>query len=191
MPMLAHLSTNAFKALALGVPPCPHAYGALFDGGATCTSRPLDTHIARGSCRARWLGSLHLPRELDRHYIPTTTRGVTTTVSSLALPSTEGPEFGPMHSDVIMFCAENPDFTATHMRTSGAQLSAATPALALPVLTPIIVDLLSRTSSTRGVALKDAAREAFLLFPTLVLGPQRTCASSSNVRSKVDDRLDL
>ena len=48
---------NASRLLELGVLPCPLACGALFDGETTCTSRPLEAHIACGSCRARRSGS--------------------------------------------------------------------------------------------------------------------------------------
>jgi len=49
--------------LALGILPCPRACGALFDGGANCTSRPLERHIETGNCRARNPGAVTLPRE--------------------------------------------------------------------------------------------------------------------------------
>jgi hypothetical protein len=57
------------------------------------------------------------------------------------------------------------------MRTFGTQYVAALPALALGTLIPVIADLLSQAHSTRGVALRDAALETLLLFPTMVLGP--------------------
>ena len=96
-----------------------------------------------------------------------------------------------MHSDAIQFCVENPDFAATHMRTSIAQSAVAIPTPTLSTLTHVIADLLSRASTTRGIALRDATQEALLLLPNLVLGPQRLGASSSNVKSEVEARLDL
>ena len=54
----------------------------------------------------------------------------------------------------------------------------------------VIADLFHRSHSTRGQVLRDAAREALLLFPTYVLGPQRPGASSSAM-TEVVVRLDL
>ncbi len=76
-------------------------------------------------------------------------------------------------------CNAKPEFTATHMRTSENQSADALPVPALVLLTPVIANLLTKAHSTRGNILRDAAHEAFLLFPTLVLGPQRPRASSS------------
>jgi hypothetical protein len=64
---------NTPRLLALGILPCPLACGALIDGGTTRTSRPLDANIARGTCRARRLGTSPPRRELDGPYMPTTT----------------------------------------------------------------------------------------------------------------------
>jgi hypothetical protein len=77
------------------------------------------------------------------------------------------------------------------MRTSGLQPAAALPTPSLDQLTPVIQDLLERAHSTRGVLLRDAPQEALLLFPTLVLGPQRHGASSSSVKSEITARFDL
>jgi hypothetical protein len=96
-----------------------------------------------------------------------------------------------MHSVVIMICVENQDFMATHMWTSGAKSGDAIPTPSLSVLTHVIADRLPRPSTTRGIALRDATQDALVLFPTLVLGPHRRDASSSNVKSEVDARLDL
>jgi hypothetical protein len=59
------------------------------------------------------------------------------------------------------------------MRALGAQSAAALLVLSLSVLTLVITDLLKRAHSSRGTLLRDAPQEALLLFPTLVLGPQR------------------
>ena len=77
------------------------------------------------------------------------------------------------------------------MRTYGTQSAAAILAHALNILTPVIVDLLSRAHSTQGFVLRDATVETLLLFPTLVLGPRRPGASSSSVRIDVVTMLDL
>ena len=57
---------NASELLALGVFPCPLACGVLFDRGSTYTSRALDTHIARGTCRTHLIGRLPLPRTSNK-----------------------------------------------------------------------------------------------------------------------------
>jgi len=89
------------------------------------------------------------------------------------------PASAPVNSAAIAFCQANADFTSFHMRTSCLQSAAALSTPSLDQLTPIIQDLLERAHSTRGVLLRDAAHVALLLFPTLILGPQRPSASSS------------
>jgi hypothetical protein len=69
------------------------------------------------------------------------------------------------------------------MQTSETQSAAALPALALALLTPVIADLFKKAHSTRASLLRDAAQEALLFFPTLVLGPQRPNVSSSIAKS--------
>jgi hypothetical protein len=83
---------------------------------------------------------------------------------------------------IITFCGANPDFTATHMKTSGMRSAVVLPAQGLSMLLLVITDLLTRAHSTRGVSLRDAAEEALLLYPKLVIGSQRPGASSSNIR---------
>jgi hypothetical protein len=124
--------------------------------------------------------------------MPTTTTGITAAMSSLNSQARLDPNSAPMHSAAIQICVKNPYFTATHMRTSGAQTTAtAIPAPALSILTNVIADLLSRDCTARGTVLRDATQEVFLLFPTLVSGPRRHGASSSSVKSEVDAKLDL
>jgi hypothetical protein len=176
---------------SLGTLPCPLACGALFDGGSTCTSRPLAAHIARGTCRARRPGSLPLPREWDGPFMPTTTRGVTATLDSEVAHARHVPQLVPNNEADVTFCINNLDFTTTHMRSLGCQSAATMPVMAIPLLLHVIIDLLKRSHSTRGNFLLDAAHEALLLFPILVLGPQRPGASSSCVKIEVAGRLDL
>jgi len=182
---------NAPRLLALGILPCPLAYGALFDGGLTGTSRPMDAHIARGTCRARWLGASPPRRELDGPYMPTTTSGVSAVLSSQPTHAHLDPMSTLVSSAAVTFSAANPTFTKIHLRTSETQSAAALLAHALSILMPLIVDLLSRTHYTRRAALRDAAQETLLLFPALALGPQGPGASSSSVRIEVASRLDL
>ncbi len=125
---------NASILLALGVLPCPLACGALFDGRSTCTSKELDAHIARGSCRARRLGSLPLPREFDTPYLSTITRGVTVALESVASQAHDDPGFAFLISVAILFCQDHLDFTAKHMKTSGAHSAAAMSAHASTML---------------------------------------------------------
>jgi hypothetical protein len=183
---------NIYGLLALGVLPCPLACGALFDGGYTCTLRAPDTHIARGSCRAHRLGSLPLPREMDRPYMPTTTRGITAALKSVASEARGDPSSAPLNTAAITLCQAHPEFTAKHMKTSRAQSAAALPALALTMLLPVVTNLIERSAYlTRGIQLRDDAQEALLPFPALVLGPHRLGATSSSVKTEVDARLDL
>ena len=175
--------------LAVGILPCPRACGALFDGGANCTSRPLEKHIEQGHSRNP--GAAPLPRELDGPFIPTTTTSGTTALLSEAYQAATNPASAPVNSSAIAFCLAIADYTCLHMRTSGMQSTTALPTPSLSTLTPAIQDLLERAHSTRGVLLRDAAQEALLLFPTLVLGPQRLGASSSSVKAEIIARLDL
>ena len=143
----------------------------------------MEAHIARGTCRARRHGSSLPPRELDRPYLPTTTRVVAATLASNATQVHQDPSSVPVNSTAIIFCGGNPDFTAPHMRTSGMQSAVALPAQGLSMLLPVITDLLTRSHSTRGVSLRDAPEEAHLLYTKLVLGPQRLGAISSIVKT--------
>jgi len=97
----------------------------------------------------------------------------------------------PANSAAITFCSANPDFTATHMQTSGTQSAVALLVPALAMLTPVIVDLNMKAHLTRGSIIRDAAQEALLVFPTLILEPQRPRTSSSNVKIEVAARQDL
>ncbi len=72
-----------------------------------------------------------------------------------------------------------------------AQSVAALQAQTQAQLIPIISALIRRAHSTRGVILRGAAQEALLLFPTLVLGPQRLGASSFSVKTEVNTSYDL
>jgi hypothetical protein len=157
--------------LALGILPCPRACGALFDGGVTCTSRPLAKHIEQGKCRARNLGATPLPRKLDGPFMPTTTTGVNATLMYEAQQAAIDPASVPVNSAAIAFCLANADYTGLHMRTFGIQTAVALPTPSLSHLIPIIKDLLERAHSTGGVLFRNAAQEDLLLFPTLVLGP--------------------
>ena len=100
---LVHSSSIA----SLDILPCPLACGALFDGGRTCTSRPLDAHIARGPCRARHLDCLPLPRERDGPFMPTTTRGVATALDLEAAQERQDPQSVPINAAVVTFCSNN------------------------------------------------------------------------------------
>ncbi len=91
----------------------------------------------------------------------------------------------------ISFCHAHPDFIASHMNTSRAQMAAALPAHALNLRTMVIANLVERAHSTCGTLLRDAAHETLLVFPTLVLRPQCRGASSSSVKTEVTARLDL
>jgi len=96
-----------------------------------------------------------------------------------------------MNTVAITFFSANLAFTVTHISTSGMQSAATLHAPGLVMLTSLITDLLTRAHSTRGVSLRDAAQEAFLLFPTPVLGPHGPGASSSIVKTEVLAGLDL
>ena len=137
---LAHILTRSL----LGVLPYPLGCGALFDGGSSGTSRPLDAHIARCSCRPRRLGSSPLPRELNGPYMPTTTRGVSAAIDSHAAQARLDPSTTPVNAAANTFCSANPEFTATHMRTSGTQSAAALHVPALSQQTPGITNLIKR-----------------------------------------------
>ncbi len=130
-------------------------------------------------------GAALLPRELDGPYMPTTTTGVTRALMSEAQQAALDPSLVPVNSATFAFCLANVAFTAQHMRTSGLHSATALLSPCLAQLTPVIKDLLERAHSTRGVLLRDAAQEALLLFPTLVLGPQRPGVSSSSVKAEV------
>jgi hypothetical protein len=111
-----------------------------------------------------WLLTSPPPRELDGTYARTTTRGVAAALASKAAQDHQDPMSVHMNSAAIIFCNANLDFTATHMRTLGTQSAVALPVLVLALLTPMIVELLSRAHSTRGVSLRDASHEALFLF---------------------------
>jgi len=128
---------------------------------------------------------------MEGPYMPMTTRGVAAALISEAAQAHRDPTSAPMNSAVITFCVASPTFTEIHMRTSRTLFAAALPAPALDTLMPVIADLLSRAQSTWGVGPHDAALEVILLLRTMVLGPQRPCASSSSVRTEVVARLDL
>ena len=92
---------HSSSLLNLGIPLGPLACGALFDGGTTCTSKPLDAHIARGTCRTRRPGASPLRRELDGPFMPTTTRGVSTALASHAAQARLDPQSVPVNSAAV------------------------------------------------------------------------------------------
>jgi len=141
----------------LGVLPCPLACGALFDGGTTGSSTPLDAHIARGTCRARRLGPLPAPRKMCGPYLSTTTRGITAVLASLASQARLYPISAPMNSATVTFSLDHPDFAASHMKMSGAQTAATLPTPTMSQRTPVIACLVNRALSTRGSLLRHAA----------------------------------
>jgi len=96
-----------------------------------------------------------------------------------------------MNFVAISFCVEKLDFTTLYMKTSRNNSAAALPALSVKHLTPVIEELFNRAYSTNGVALRDAAWEALLLFITPVLGLQCPDASSSSFNTEISARLGL
>jgi hypothetical protein len=115
----ANEPAHSSSLLTLGILPCPLACGALFDGCTTCISQPLYAHIARGTCRARRPGTSPLRRELDGPFMLTTTRGVSAALATQAAQARMDPQSVPVNYVAVTFCSNNPDFTTTHMRTSG------------------------------------------------------------------------
>jgi hypothetical protein len=61
----------------------------------------------------------------------------------------------------------------------------ALPKPCLPVIIPVITDLMNKAADIRGEVLREAAWDALFLFPILVLGPQKPGASSSTVKVKM------
>jgi hypothetical protein len=124
--------------------------------------------------------------------MPKTTTRVTAALASEVLRANADPSSVPTNSAAVTFWLNNAEFSKNHMRTSGLRSTSALPSPALSILTPIIIyDLVHRAHSTTGVLLRDAAHEALMLFPTLVLGPKRPGASSTSVKNEVKAKLDL
>jgi hypothetical protein len=97
----------------------------------------------------------------------------------------------PVNSTAIQLGSVNLDFTTSHIRISGIQSAATLHGPGFALLPLVIADMFHKAHSIRGPALRDAALETLLLFPTLVIGPQRPSASSSSVKTEVTPRLDL
>jgi len=77
-----------------------------------------------------------------------------------------------------------------HMKMSGCQSAVAIPKPCIAAMLPVVTDLYNKAADIRAEVLREAAWDALFLFPTLVLGPHKPCASSV-VKSEVAARLDL
>ena len=185
----AHDSAHYPQLLQQGVLACPLGCGAYFNGGEQGVSKPLEYHVARAKCRDRRLTTLHA--ELNGPYLATTTVGVRSSLAAQARAAKFDPGSAPPHSAAVEFCCSNPNFNLVHKRTSGCQSAVALPKPSLPVILPVITDLLTKAADTTWDVLREAAWGALFLFPTLVLGPQKPGASSSAVKAEMSQRLNL
>ena len=114
------------QVVVQGVLACLRGRGAVFNGGDTGSSKPLETHIARGSCRDR---RPHAPSlELNGPFLATSIAGVYATLAQAAAARFE-PHLAPPHAAAIEFCHQHPAFTPIHLRTSGCKSIAALPKL--------------------------------------------------------------
>jgi len=61
----------------------------------------------------------------------------------------------------------------------------------MPVIIPVITDLMNKEADISREVLKEAAWDALFHFPTSVLGPQKLSASSSTVKAEMAQRVEL
>jgi hypothetical protein len=98
---------------AQGVLAFPRGCGALFNGGDSGSSEPLEAHIARGSCRDRRPQAP--PPELDGPFLATTVVGVRASFPTQAATTMSVPHMAPPHASAVELCRENPAFTPIHL----------------------------------------------------------------------------
>jgi len=196
--LLEHVRSNpetSHKALGLGacesahypqlqqkeVMACPLGCGAYFNGGEHGDSNPLEFHVRRANCRDR--RPLATPAELDGTYLATTIAGVKTPLTAQARIARSNPHRAPPHSAAVEFCCENPGFTPVRLRTSGCQSAVVLPKPCITMILLVVTDQMNKTANVRGEVLWEAAWDALFQFSTLVLGPQKSGASSSVVKT--------
>jgi len=140
----------------------------VLQSGDTSTSKPLELHIARGSCRDRRPQAP--PPELGVPYLATFIVGVRATLMAQAIAARLAPHNAPPHSVGVEFCLVKPSFTPVHLRTLGCQWATTLPRPCVQQMLPTLTDLCNITSSTRGEVQREAAWGVDFLFTTLVLG---------------------
>ena len=121
----------------------------------------------------------------------TTIAGVKASLATQAQQTMSYPSLAPPYSAAIEFCSTHPDFAPMHMKLSGCQSSVAIPKPSTAALLHGVTHLCDKAADTRGDVLREAARDALFLIPTVVLGPHKPGISSSVVKAEVAARLDL